>query len=122
MRHAWLLLALVLPLGASPAFAHPQPASVSTTRAAAKPRPKPKRKPPKKRPRKKTVVPPEQAEQALHAERLAVVTRLRDVNRDLKDAELAATVERLEEKERKRHELVLKVLAAEAAKAAEDKK
>lgn len=102
------VLGLVWP---APLTAHP-PAPGWNAR---KPPPKAgKRKspPPRKKPRKKQSAVLAGQEEELHTERLAVLGRFKEVNETLRDAELAATIRRLEELETRRHGLMEKVVAA----------
>lgn len=96
---AWLACAALLLGATAPAAA---PAGRGKPAAARKPKPRP---PPR----------PEdfEAEANLHAERLAVVARLRQLSGEVKDAELAATVERLERKEQQRHALAMGLLSGD---------
>lgn len=80
----------------------------------------------KQRPRKKSTAPASkrkpvrkvvnsfEEESNLHAERQAVMERMRSLNKELKDAELAAALGRLEKKEAQRHELAMRLLQLES--------
>ena len=124
---AWVL-GLALGFGAGvPVGAGEREAHASTGQPGArKPPPKSsgKRKspPPRKKPRKKQSAVLTAQEEELHTERLAVLGRFKEVNETLRDAELAATIRRLEELEGKRHGLASKVIAAtvEQERAAEE--
>lgn len=77
-------------------------------------KPRPKRKPtPTARPRKKSPVSTEAQEAALHQDRLAIIGRIKDVNGELKDAELAAILERIKQKEATRHTLARQLIKKE---------
>jgi hypothetical protein len=109
VRHASIVVFCVI------AWLAPGPAAreayaASAEHSARKPPPtkgKEKRKSsaPRKRPRRKVSTLMAQQEQDLHAERLAVMGRFKEVNASLRDAELAAIIRRLDELETKRHGL-----------------
>ena len=78
--------------------------TVALAAPAAERKPRPKRKnPPKKPAARRAPTATEASEAALHQERLAVLTRLKEVNAELRDGELAAVLERIKQKENQRH-------------------
>lgn len=90
---------------------------------ARKPRPAPKKSRPvaPRKPRRGPVS-TEAAENALHQERLAVLGRLKEVNAELKDGELAAILERIKQKETQRHQLARQLIKKEQDAKDEDAK
>ena len=72
----------------------------------------PKRKPPapRKKPRPKTAAGARQLEDELHNERLAIIGRLKEINSDMKDAELAVSIQRLDDLEARRRDLSLRII------------
>jgi len=64
-----------------------------------------------KKPTKKTAAAAEQIEEDLHSERQALMGRFKELNESMRDAELAATIRRLDDLEGKRHGLALKLLS-----------
>lgn len=122
---AWVLgLALAFGAGVSagPLEAHVSPGQHGARKPPPKSPGKRKSPPPRKKPRKKQSAVLTAQEDELHTERLAVLGRFKEVNETLRDAELAATIRRLEELEGKRHGLASKVIAAtvEQERAAEE--
>lgn len=115
----WRRLALVLalccgaPLVSGDAWARKPP-----------PKPAPKRKPaanpPRKKPRPRSPSDAMKVEEDQHHERLAIIGRLKEINEESKDAELAVSIRRLDDLESRRHFLVLKLL--EKASAADGEK
>ena len=102
-----LLFVLVLAMGTFPStegWAH------EPRKGAPKPQPKRKNPPAHKKNPKRVAAPAEAVEEELHSERLAILGRLKEVNDGVRDAELAATIRRLDEMEARRHLLAVKLI------------
>lgn len=102
-RRLLLVLALLLgaPAGGADAFARKPPPKSSTRKKAS---------PPRKKPRPRSPSEAMKQEVDLHHERLALIGRFKEINEDIKDAELAVSIRRLDDLESRRHFLALKVL------------
>lgn len=105
MKRVLLVLALLTGVTVSDdSWAH------EARKPPAKPAPKRKNPPQGKKNPRKVQAPAEVAEEELHSERLAILGRLKEVNDSVRDAELAATIRRLDDLEGRRHGLALKLI------------
>ena len=113
MRPRALIICVGLLILSTPTIHAQQTSAISARKAA------PKRKPVKKKPRKRAPALPAAKEEEIHADHVAAIARLRDVTNEMKDAELAATVERLKAKEEKRHTLARQLIQRTEAESLE---
>lgn len=117
MRMPWrwtLLLVACLGMGAEDITAQAAPETDAQHVGRRKPRKRRTRRSSRRTPRRRTVPNARETERALHNERLVLLGRMREINEEVKDAELAARLTRIDELERHRHELALQLMDREA--------